>query len=300
MNINYELYRIFYEVANSGNITHASLRLNISQPAISKAIKNLEEQLGGELFVRTQKGVILTEEGKNFYKHIKKAIESINNAENEFTNLINLNTGSIRIGVSTTITEKYLLPHLKKFHKLYPNIIIHMYTDISNELLNKLKNGLIDLAIIHVMDKDYGYDIDINKIKKIHSCFIVNNEYPELLKKEITIKDLAKYPIILQTTGSNSRDFIKKIELDNNLLFNISIESSSYTLISEFTKIGLGIGISTKEYIESDLQNKSLFEINLKEKLPDRYIGIATLKNKTPNFSSKKLIEIIQKEELEI
>lgn len=300
MNINYELYRIFYEVANSGNITHASLRLNISQPAISKAIKNLEEQLGGELFVRTQKGVILTEEGKNFYKHIKKAIESINNAENEFTNLINLNTGSIRIGVSTTITEKYLLPHLKKFHKLYPNIIIHMYTDISNELLNKLKNGLIDLAIIHVMDKDYGYDIDINKIKKIHSCFIVNNEYPELLKKEIAIKDLAKYPIILQTIGSNSRDFVKKIELDNNILFNISIESSSYTLISEFTKIGLGIGISTKEYIESDLQNKLLFEINIKEKLPDRYIGIATLKNKTPNFSSKKLIEIIQKEELEI
>lgn len=294
MNINYELYRIFYEVASCGNITHASQKLNISQPAISKSIKNLETQLGGDLFVRTQKGVVLTEEGKLFYKHISNAIENISNAENEFTNLISLNKGSIRIGVSTTITEKFLLPYLKKFHELYPNITIHMYTDISNELLEKLKNGLIDLAIVHIIDKDYGYDIDINKIKKIHSCFVVNDTFKELIKKEVSIKELIKYPIILQTKGSNSRDFIEKIEIDNNILFKNNIESSSYTLISEFAKMGLGIGISTKEYIEEDLNNKLLYEIKLQEKLPDRYIGIATLKNQTPNFSTKKLIEIIE------
>jgi len=293
MNINYELYRIFYEVANSGNITHASQRLNISQPGISKAIKNLESQLGGELFVRTQKGVVLTEEGKIFYNHIKTAIDNINNAENEFSNLINLNTGSIRIGVSTTITEKYLLPYLKKFHELYPNITIHMYTDISNELLDKLKNGSIDLAIVHVIDKDYGYDIEINKIKKIHSCFVVNESYKELIENPISIKELINYPIILQIKGSNSRDYIEKIEIENGIIFNNNIESSSYTLISEFAKMGLGVGISTKEYIEKDLKNKSLFEIKLKEKLPDRYIGIATLKNLITSFSTKKLIEII-------
>ena len=292
MNINYELYRVFYEVVNSGSITHASERLNISQPAISKSIKNLEEQLGGDLFVRTQKGVVLTEEGKVFYNHIKNAIENINNAESEFTNLINLNTGSIRIGVSTTITEKYLLPHLKEFHKQYPNITIHMYTDISNELLNKLKNGLIDIAIIHTMDKDYG-EIDIKNIRKIHSCFVVGDDYKELIGREVSIKELESYPIILQVKGSNSRDYIEKIEYSFGVTFNNTIESSSYTLISEFAKIGLGIGICTKEYIEKDLKDKNLYEIKLTEKLPERYISIATLKNQIPNFSTKKLIEII-------
>ena len=294
MNIDYELYRIFYEVANSGNITKASQKLKISQPALSKSIRSLETQLGGDLFVRTQKGVILTEEGKSFYNHIKNAIENITNAENEFTNLINLNTGSIRIGVSTTITEKYLLPYLKQFHELYPNITIHMYTDISNELLDKLKNGLIDLAIVHTIDKDYGYDIVIDKIKKIHSCFVVNSDFKDLINKEISLKELVNYPIILQTYGSNSKDFIEKIEKDNNILFNNNIESSSYTLISEFAKIGLGIGISTKEYIENELKNKELYEIKLKEKLPNRYIGIATLKTKIPSFSTQKFIEIIK------
>ena len=294
MNIDYELYRVFYEVANSGNITHASQKLNISQPGISKAIKNLESQLGGELFVRTQKGVVLTEEGRVFYNHIKTAIDNINNAENEFSNLINLNTGSIRIGVSTTITEKYLLPYLKKFHELYPNITIHMYTDISNELLDKLKNGSIDLAIVHVIDKDYGYDIEINKIKKIHSCFVVNESYKELIENPISIKELINYPIILQIKGSNSRDYIEKIEVENGIIFNNNIESSSYTLISEFAKMGLGVGICTKEYIENDLNNKTLFEIKLKEKLPERFIAIATLKNQMTSFSTKKLIEIIK------
>ena len=87
MNVNFELYRIFYVVANAGNITKASKELCISQPAVTKQIKQLEDQLGGELFIRTKRGVVLTEEGKEFYKYIKHAIEYINNAENKFTEM---------------------------------------------------------------------------------------------------------------------------------------------------------------------------------------------------------------------
>jgi DNA-binding transcriptional LysR family regulator len=93
MNIDFELYRIFYVVAKNGNITKAADELNISQPAISKSIRNLEEQLGGQLFVRTKRGVVLTEEGKEFYKYISKAIEYISSAENKFGELINLEYG---------------------------------------------------------------------------------------------------------------------------------------------------------------------------------------------------------------
>ena len=88
MNISFEYYRIFYVVAKYGNITKAADELMISQPAISKCIKLLEDQLGGQLFIRTKRGVVLTEEGKEFYKYIKHAIEYINNAENKFTEMI--------------------------------------------------------------------------------------------------------------------------------------------------------------------------------------------------------------------
>lgn len=295
MNIDFELYRIFYTVAKNQNITKAAEELNISQPAISKSIKNLEEQLKGQLFIRTKRGVILTEEGKEFYNYIKKAIEYITSAENKFSELINLETGSIRIGVSTTLTKEFLLPYLKKFHKLYPNIDIQIITNISSELITKLKNGLIDIVIMNIDENSIDKDIELIKCKEVTNCFIVNESYKHLLNKELSLKDLNKYPLILQANGSVTRNFINDFAKKNNVILKPNIELASYTLVVEFTKIGFGIGLATKEYIQKELDNKELFILNLKEKIPDKYIGIALSKNHLPNFSTKKLIEIITK-----
>mgnify|MGYP004570680855 FL=1 len=295
MNINFELYRIFYVVANHSNITKASEELNISQPAISKSIKSLEEQLGGKLFIRTKKGVILTEEGKEFYKYIKHAIEYINNAENKFTDLINLECGCIKIGINTTLTKEFLLPYLKKFNTLFPKIDIQIITDLTSNLMQKLRNGLIDIVIFNISNKEYGNEIEIIKCRKITDCFVVNNKYKDLINKELSLSDLNNYPLILQAKGSNTRWFLDKLGQDNNIIFKPHIELTSYSLVSSFTKIGLGIGYVTKDYIKNELDNKELYELKIKEKIPSRYIGIALSKNHIPNFSTKKLIEIITK-----
>ena len=295
MNIDFELYRIFYVVANHCNITKASEELSISQPAISKSIKNLEEQLGGQLFVRTKRGVVLTEEGKEFYNYIKQAIEYINNAENKFTDLINLETGCIKIGISTTLTKEFLLPYLEEFHSLYPKIDIQIITNLTSDLMPKLRNGLIDIVILNLNDKNYGNDIDIIKCRKINDCFVVNNKYKDLTLKEVSIKELNNYPLILQAKGSNTREFLDNIARENGVVLKPNIELASYSLVVEFSKIGLGIGYATKEYIKEEIKNKELYELKIKEKIPSRYIGIALSKNHVPNFSTKKLIEIIEK-----
>lgn len=295
MNIDFELYRIFYVVANHCNITKASEELSISQPAISKSIKNLEEQLGGQLFVRTKRGVVLTEEGKEFYNYIKQAIEYINNAENKFTDLINLETGCIKIGISTTLTKEFLLPYLEEFHSLYPKIDIQIITNLTSDLMPKLRNGLIDIVILNLNDKNYGNDIDIIKCRKINDCFVVNNKYKDLTLKEVSIKELNNYPLILQAKGSNTREFLDNIARENGVVLKPNIELASYSLVVEFSKIGLGIGYATKEYIKEAIKNKELYELELKEKIPSRYIGVALSKNHVPNFSTKRLIEIIKK-----
>lgn len=295
MNIDFELYRIFYVVANHCNITKASEELNISQPAISKSIKNLEEQLGGQLFIRTKRGVILTEEGKEFYNYIKQAIEYINNAENKFTDLINLEAGCIKIGISTTLTKEFLLPFLEEFHSLHPKINIQIITDLTSSLMTKLKNGLIDIIILNLTDKSYGNDIDIIKCRKINDCFVANNKYKDLIGKEMSLKDLNNYPLILQAKGSNTREFLDNIARENGITLKPNIELASYSLVVDFSKIGLGIGYATKEYIKEELKNEELFELKIKDKIPSRYIGIALSKNHVPNFSTKKLIEIITK-----
>ena len=295
MNIDFELYRIFYTVANNGNITKAAEELMISQPAISKSIKNLEEQLGGQLFVRTKRGVILTEEGKEFYKYISKALEYIHNAENKFTDLINLNTGTIKIGISTTLTKQFLLPYLEIFHKKYPKIDIEIFTNVSSVLIPKLRNGLIDIVILNVVDSIKDKDIEIIKCKEINDCFVVNKDYTDLLKRELTLNDINNYPLILQSKGSNTRTFLDELASKKGIILKPNMELSSYNLVVEFTKIGLGIGYATKEYIKKEIENEELFELKIKEQIPSRYIGIAISKTHEPNFSTKKLIDIITK-----
>ena len=296
MNINFELYRIFYVVANNLNITKASNELNISQPAISKSIKQLEEMLGGKLFTRTKRGVILTSEGKEFYKYIKTAIEYINNAENKFTELINLETGTIKIGISSTLTKEFLIPYLDTFHKLFPNIKIEIHTEISNILFNKLTNGLIDIVIFNESNRINNKDLNIIKCKEIHDCFIINKDYLNLQNKKLSINDLNNYPLILQTINSNSRTFLDDYCKSLNIKLNSTIDLASFSLVTEFTKIGFGIGYSIKEYIKTELDNKELFILKIKENIPTRYISLATSNNHIPNFSTKKLIEIIKED----
>jgi DNA-binding transcriptional LysR family regulator len=292
MNINLELYRIFYMVAKTGNITKASKVLLISQPAVSKSIKNLENMLGGTLFVRTKRGVTLTEEGHVFYNYIEQMMELINNAENKFTDLINLETGSIRIGVSQTLTREFLLPYLEEFHRIYPKINIQISTSVVDESMIKLKNGLLDLIILHLPVKPVS-DIDIIECKKIQDCFIVNHHYIELTKRKIKLEELNNYPLILQSNESSTRKFIEDFCSKNNVVLKPNMNLGSYTLVVEFTKIGLGIGYANKEYIKNYLEEGKLYELDIEPKIPTRSIGVAISKKNIPSFSAKKLIEII-------
>ena len=292
MNINYELYRIFYYVAKNKNITAASKELLISQPAISKSIKHLEEELGGKLFIRTKRGVTLTSEGIEFYNYIKNAIEYINNAENKFTELINLETGTIKIGISTTLTKEFLIDYLKIFHIKYPKIIVEIITDRTENLYARLRNGLIDFIVLNIPNNDIN-DIEFIKCKKVHDIFVASDV--SLKNKEINLSELNKYPLVLQAKGSNTRKYIDNFFNSNNINIKPVIDATSYTLVIEFVKAGFGIGNAVKEFVTEDL-NKSLYEVKTIPSMKERYIGLAISKHNTLNFCSKMLIKIIKGE----
>jgi DNA-binding transcriptional LysR family regulator len=289
MNIDYELYRIFYIVAKNGNITRSSKELLISEPAVSKSIKNLEGYLGAPLFTRTKKGVNLTTEGITLYEYISKGIEYFKSGEAKFNELINLESGTIRIGINTTLTKEFLMPYLETFHKLYPNINIEIRTNLTSELKSMLKDGLIDMHILNLTNEETKNDFNIIKCKTITDCFVSNKP----IKEKISIKELNNYPLILQDKNSNTRKFLDDFANKYEITLKPKIEIGSYYLVSEFSRIGLGIGYVTKNYIKNNLDNKELFIVPIKEKIPSREIGILLNKNTTPNFSTKELIKII-------
>ncbi|MCX4366000.1 MAG: LysR family transcriptional regulator [Bacilli bacterium] len=292
MNINYEAYKIFYTVAKNHSISAAADILCISQPAVSWQIKNLEDQLGMTLFIRTKKGVSLTDEGKIFFSYIEKGVEAFTNGENTLTNLKNLDYGNIRIGASATVAKHVIMPYLEIFHKKYPNIDINIENNLTEHLLTDLRNGNLDMLVLNMPMKDYK-DLAITHIMDVQDIFVANQDIYKKIGGKINLEELNNYPLLFQKKPSNTREYLDKYLLDNEVKLTPKMEIVSYNLIMDFLKIGFGIGYATKEFIQSDLDNKTLYELDVIPKVPKRYIGIVTLKNTIPNFSVNKLIDIM-------
>ena len=276
--INLELYRIFYVVAKEKNITKASKILNISQPAVTKHIKNLEYELGEELFIRTKKGVILNEYGRKIFLNVKNALNLIEDAENTLEDAKNKHSVTIRIGASTTLAKKYLINYIENFHDKYPNIIFDIHTDSTHDLIKKLKIGDIDF-ILSKFPSNIDYDLKYQKIDTMEYIFVASKKYNKLTEKSISVKELENYDIIVQKYPSNSRknadDFFKENKL--NIIPKMNIASSN--LLTSFIKMGYGIGYVTDIYVKDELDNKEIYKVNVN--VPNKKVdfGIITFKN---------------------
>ena len=195
MNVNLELYRIFYIVAQNGSISAAADILYLSQPAITFQIKKLEEQLNITLFTRTKHGVILTEEGNVLFEYIKSAMDSINNGENALSNLKNLDSGIIRIGASTTVCRHVIMPYLEKFHEKYPKIEIQIVNNLTTNLIKELRNGNLDILVLN-LPMNENKDLKIIPIVDVQDIFVGNKKYYDLTKGKLLLEDLKSYPLI--------------------------------------------------------------------------------------------------------
>lgn len=292
MNINLDLYRIFYVIAKSGSISAAAETLFISQPAITFQIKKLEDQLEISLFTRTKHGVILTDEGKVLFDYVKNGIESITNGENALSNLKNLESGIIRIGASTTVCRHVVMPYLEIFHELYPKIDIQIVNNLTSNLLKDLRNGNLDILFLN-MPMDENKDLKIIPITDVQDIFVGNKKYYDLTNGKLNLNNLNSFPLIFQKLPSNTRAYLNNYLKKNNVNLKPQLEVVSYNLIMDLVKAGFGIGYATKEFIKPELDNKTLYEIEITPTIPKRFIGIATIDKKTPNYSVKKLIEIV-------
>ena len=292
MDISLDLYRIFYIVAKEGSISKAANVLFISQPAITFQIKKLEKQLGVSLFTRTKHGMILTDEGKVLFEYVKSGIENISNGENALSNLKKLDSGTIRIGVSTTICRYILMPYLEKFHTKYPNIDIQINNNISNNLIKELRNGNLDILMLFSPSTE-NKDLIITKVKEVQDIFVGNKKYYDLMDKSNNLNNLKSYPLIFPNSLSNSRTYLNKYLKNNHVDLKPKLEVVSYNLIVDLIKAGFGIGYVTKEFIKDELDNKLLYEIKITPRIPKRTIVLATMNKKEPNYSVKKLIEMI-------
>ncbi|WP_371362726.1 HTH-type transcriptional regulator HdfR [Sporomusa rhizae] len=292
MYINLELYRVFYVTAMTGSISKAAKELCTSQPAVSQSIKLLEHKLGGQLFIRTPKGVELTVEGHVFFKYIEQGYGFFKTAEQKFLEMQNLQSGQLRIGVSDTLCKYYLIPYLEKYTEAYPAIKIHVINQTTFEIIDLLKKGKIDLGIINLPIQDDN-SLKVTQTLKIQDCFIVGEKFKYLSLSPISLKNLVEYPMMLLEKDSNSRIFIENYAKNNGIHLCPEIELGSVDLLIEFTKRGLGISCVIKNFIKEELERGEVFEVIVQEEIPERMIGVAQLRETPVSAAVKKFVEVL-------
>lgn len=273
MDINYELYKVFYHVAITLSFSEASKQLFISQSAVSQSIKVLEKKLNQKLFIRSTKRVQLTPEGEILFKHIEPAMNLIKQGENQLLEAHTLNGGQLRIGASDTICRYYLVPYLNKFHKQFPHVHIKVTNQTSIACASLLEHGQVDFIVVNYPNSALSSTHIPRVINEFHDVFVANRQYFPLDGREVTLASLQKYPILMLDRKSTTSEFLHAMFQRSHLDLVPEIELSSNDLLIDLARIGLGIAFVPDFCIPTD--DKDLFVVKLKEELPKRQMVVA-------------------------
>lgn len=267
-------YKIFYEVAKCGSISQAANTLFISQPAISKAIQKLEKALFTQLFIRSSKGVKLTEDGEILLRHVEKAFISLSDAETHLKRRRKLGIGHLRIGASTTLCRHILLPILKNFTLQNPHIRISINCQSTSRTLSLLNKEKIDIGL--GARPDHIEDYCFYSMGEIEDIFISTQTYLDNLtaRGAASTEEIFKNGTLMLLDQENmTRQHIDAYIQQNQLQLGDMIEISSMDLLIEFAKINLGIACVVKEFVMPQLKDGTFIEIPLGIPIHKREVG---------------------------
>ena len=271
MDINYELYKVFYYVATTLSFSEASKKLYISQSAVSQSIKALENKLSQTLFIRSTKKVRLTAEGEILLRHIEPAISLIRRGESQLLDSITTG-GQIRIGASDTICRYFLVPYIERFHQALPNVHIKVINSTSIGCVDLLKSGQADFIVVNYPNAYLNNLWSIKRIKQFRDVFVANNSFAFLKDHPLSLAELSEHPLLMLDKKSTTSEFLHSLFQQHQLELVPEAELSSNDLLIDLARIGLGIAFVPEYCIPEETDD--LFIVNTRETLPMRELAV--------------------------
>ena len=279
LNLNLEYFRAFYYVSKLGNMSKAAEVLYLSQPAISRSIKKLEEYFGYELFVRTSKGITLTYEGGLLFERISLAFEHLFLAERELMESQESIGGLINIAATETPLYHLLIPKIESFKAIYPKATIHVSGSSSGETIRLLREGLVSMTLA-VTPVPLAADLDVVEMSSFHDILVAGLGYSELKNRVMPVKELMEYPIITVEKGTSARVYVDLWFEEQGVILEPAYTVRTSTSVLPFVRHNLGIGILPSMFAEEPLEQNKVFQVETEIPFPQRSIIIISLKNK--------------------
>ncbi len=286
-NINYNLYKSFLVVYETQNISRAADLLYISQPAVSHNIKELEKQLGIQLFYKKANGMSATNESDILYKYISSAFNSIWKGELTISDMAGLKTGVVKIGVPSYLAVLYLSEIITEFRQKHPNIKIEIVSKPIPDLIAMLQTQNIDI-VVDSQPIPSEKKTEIKYLKSYSHCFFTTDKF--YTDKALGFDAINNLPLIISSQNAEEIKLLKNAT--QSIKINPVIEAWTTESMLKLVKEGNGIGYTQEDYIKSELENGSLKKLNLTFTLPklDIYCGYVT---DTLAYAPKKFIEFL-------
>ena len=289
MSVKLELYRVFKEVAEAGNITAAAQALYISQSAVSQSIKQLEGELQTRLFARNSRGVALTPDGRMLYEYVRSAIGLLETGEEKLSQSRELQMGHLTIGASDTVTSQFLLPYLDRFHRQYPAIHIQIVSGRSHKVLGLLQSGKVDIAFASTPQESAS--LETHPCFATHSVFVAAADYPCDFERAYSMQELAALPLILLERKASSRVYLEKYFLAHGVSLSPEIELGARSLLVDLARIGFGVAGVTREFVTAELESGAIRELKTDFEIPPRSVVMCTLRDVPPSAATARFTQ---------
>ncbi|HJB75865.1 LysR family transcriptional regulator [uncultured Oscillibacter sp.] len=293
MAVKLELYRVFKEVAETGNISLAAKNLYISQSAVSQSVKQLETALQARLFARSPRGVSLTWEGQMLYQYVRSALGLLATGEDKLSQAQQLLLGTLTIGASDTVTSFFLTPFLETFHRQHPGIRLKIVSGRSAKVLSMLRSGAVDIAFASSPSEP---GLSTWSCFATHSVFVAGSGYDCDFDHVYTRQEIADFPLILLERKASSRVFLEQYFLQSGITLTPEIELSSRSLLVSLAKIGLGVAGVTLEFVQDALLSGDIRLLKTDFTIPSRSVDMCTLQDVSPTAAASAFMEMVRRE----
>ncbi len=276
--INLNLYKVFYICSKCNSFVEASKKLCVSQPAISKQIKNLEDLLGTKLFYRDSNGLVLTNDGKQLYNYIDKSYNYLMAGEKIIRENNNMNIGTIVIGAPAHIASFYLLEYVEEYRKTHPNVFFRIINGTTTELLKGLEDHRIDFVIdsspINIINKD----MKVISLASFDTCFITSKN-----NKETNIEN---HKYIMPYERSSIRKNLEKELAKHDVKLDVVLEVETTDLIISSVKKDIGTGYVVKQSVKRELEENKLIELKTSYDLPKLELNLVYIEDYLTNLAN--------------
>ena len=260
------------EISRTGSVSKAAKTLFLSQPNLSNAIKNLENELGCRLFTRSKSGMKLTPEGRTFYSYVSAGCAQFFKGESDLKDRLSLEKGTISISATETALHCYLFQAMEEFSRKYPKVHFQILNNSTRDSIQAVRDGKVDMAVVSSLPLHMGDPLKMKVLRSYREILIGGPRFEQLKGRKCSLRELSDLPWISLTSEAISRNFLNSYFLQYGLTFSPDLELATTDLILPAVRHNLGIGFIPEEIAAEDLKAGVVFAIDLEEAFPERNV----------------------------